>query len=435
MHLYRKYIRQILALLLIVFVVGTCVYVYATEDSESQSEESAQTEDTEKSDNEDDGDGKEVDEKEEDNSEKLDDLENQRQDTIDAINNLKNSISSVQEDIDSLQAEKSTIQSYINRLDSQMNALASEIAEFEEKIEEKITDIEETKEALEEAKVACDEQYDSMKMRIQFIYENPSESLIEMLCSSDNIAEFINRADYVASMSEYDRSMMNKLIETKEEIAEKEETLEAELEELEMMQDELEVQKTKVNASINAKKGELSAKASELSAASGEQSDYEEQLEEQEKLLNEIEEQIARAANPDAYTGSTTGFIWPCPSYTRISSYFGPRPQPTAGASTNHKGIDLAAPYGSSILASAAGVVTASKYSSSAGNYIVIAHGNGVSTVYMHCSSLLVSVGETVEQGQVIAKVGSTGYSTGNHLHFGVIKNGTYVDPLGYVSP
>ena len=166
-----------------------------------------------------------------------------------------------------------------------------------------------------------------------------------------------------------------------------------------------------------------------------EQNGYKSELEQQEKLLNEIEEQIARAANPDAYEGSATGFVWPCPAYTRISSYFGPRPQPTAGASTNHKGIDLAAPYGAAILASAAGKVTTATYSKSAGNYIVIAHGNGMSTVYMHCSALLVSVGQVVNQGDVIAKVGSTGYSTGNHLHFGVIKNGSYVNPMGYVSP
>ena len=209
--------------------------------------------------------------------------------------------------------------------------------------------------------------------------------------------------------------------------------LEAELEELSMMQEELEQQKKQVNDTINKKKGELSSKAAEITDASAEQSDYQKQLKEQERLLDEIEDQIARAANPDAYTGSTTGFIWPCPAYTRISSYFGPRPQPVPGASTNHKGIDLAAPYGSNILASAAGVVTTAKYSASAGNYVVIAHGNGMSTVYMHASSLLVSVGQTVSQGQVIAKVGSTGYSSGNHLHFGVIKNGTYVNPLGYI--
>ena len=425
MHLYRKYIKQGLAFLLLLLIVCTCVpNVYATEDSESQTEEKSQSEDLE-----------DDEEEEEDNSEELDRLEDERQQTLDAIDDLKNSINSVQQDINSLQAEKNSIQSYINQLDKKMSTLASEISKFEEQIEEKITDIEETKEELEEAKIACDEQYEFMKMRIQLIYENPSASLIEMLCSSDNIAEFINRADYVASMSNYDRDMMDKLIATKEEIALKEETLEAELEELEMMQAELESQKKKVNASINSKKGELTAKANELGDATADQAAYKKQLEEQERLLNEIEDQIARAANPDAYQGSATGFIWPCPAYTRISSYFGPRPQPVPGASTNHKGVDLAAPYGSAILASASGVVTTSTYSKSAGNYIVLAHGSGMSTVYMHASALLVSVGETVEQGEVIAKVGSTGYSSGNHLHFGVIKNGTYVNPLNYISP
>lgn len=419
MKLYRKYIKRGLTFLLLLIIVCTSLpYVYAAEDSESRQEETESAE---------------SEEQEEDNSEKISELENQRQETIDEINGLKNTINDVQKEIDSLQSEKNTIQSYINQLDKQMSTLSSELAGFEEKIEEKISDIEDTKAQLEETQIACDEQYDSMKMRIQYIYENPSESLIEMLCNSANIAEFINRADGVASMSDYDRRMMEKLIDTKEEIAFKEETLEAELEELEMMQAELETQKKKVNDSINAKKGELSSKAAEIGDASAEQGNYRKQLEEQEKLLNDIEDQIAKTANPDAYEGSTTGFIWPCPAYTRISSYFGPRPQPVPGASTNHKGVDLAAPYGSNILASAAGVVTTSRYSESAGNYIVIAHGNGISTVYMHASSLLVSVGETVSQGQVIAKVGSTGYSSGNHLHFGVIKNGTYVDPMGYI--
>jgi len=427
MNLYRKYIKQGLAFLLLLLIVCTSVpYAYATEDDEHQTETSSQTEDE---------DDEEDDEEEEERLEELERLEDERQQTLEAIDSLKNSISSVQSDINSLKAEKNNIQSYINQLDKKMNTLANEIAEFEEQIEGKIEDIEETKEELEKAKIACDEQYESMKMRIQFIYENPSQSLFEMILSSDNVADLINRADYVASMSSYDRNMMDKLVETKEEIILKEATLEAELEELELMQEELERQKKNVNASINAKKGELSAKNNELGTANADQATYKAQLEEQERLLNEIEDQIARTANPDAYKGSITGFIWPCPAYTRISSYFGPRPQPTPGASTNHKGVDLAAPYGSAILASAAGVVTTSTYSKSAGNYIVIAHGNGISTVYMHCSALLVSVGETVEQGEKIAKVGSTGYSTGNHLHFGVIKNGSYVNPLNYISP
>lgn len=402
MKIYHKYIKQLLAGLMLLCVLGVSVpYVNATGTSES--------------------------------NQNVSELENQRQETLEEIENLKNSINDVKEELDSLKTEKNTIQKYINQLDQKFNNLTAEIEEFEKKIEEKKTDIEETKIKLEEAKIACDEQYAAMKLRIQFIYENPSASLFELVLSSESLAEALNRADNVFAMSEYERKMMDKLTATKEEIALQEITLEAELEELDMMQAELEKQKVKVNASINEKKGELRSKTSEISDANAEQSDYQKQLEEQEKLLDEIEEQIARAANPNAYEGEVTGFIWPCPAYTRISSYFGPRPQPVPGASTNHKGVDLAAPYGANILASASGVVTTSKYSVSAGNYVVIAHGNGISTVYMHASSLLVSVGQTVTQGQVIAKVGSTGYSSGNHLHFGVIKNGTYVNPLNYI--
>ena len=130
-----------------------------------------------------------------------------------------------------------------------------------------------------------------------------------------------------------------------------------------------------------------------------------------------------------------TSFIWPCPSSSRITSNFGGRESPTEGASSNHQGIDIGASTGSNILAAASGVVTIATYSSSAGNYVMISHGGGVSTVYMHCSSLLVSEGEQVSQGQVIAKVGSTGYSTGPHLHFGIRSGGSYVNPLNYVSP
>ncbi len=402
MHLFDRYIKKgaILILLLVVFV-SSVPQVYATEDNKNQEE--------------------------------LDRLENERQETLDAIEGLKDSISSAQKDIDKLEVEKEGIQSYINKLDKQAASLSSEISSFEEKISQKATDIEVTQAELEEAKIACDEQYEAMKKRIQFTYENPGASLFELLFSSKSMAEFINHADNVAFIAGYDRDMMQKLTETKDTIDLKEKTLQAELEELEMMQEELKSQKKKVSTSLSNKKGELNAKNDDIGDAKADQKDFQKQLEEQERLLNEIEDQIARAANPDAYEGEVSGFIWPCPGYTRISSYFGPRPQPTAGASTDHKGVDLAAPEGTAILASASGKVTTATYSKSAGNYIVIAHGNGMSTVYMHCSKLLVSVGETVQQGEVIAKVGSTGYSTGNHLHFGVIKNGKYVDPLGYV--
>ena len=121
------------------------------------------------------------------------------------------------------------------------------------------------------------------------------------------------------------------------------------------------------------------------------------------------------------------------PGYNTITSYFGNRNAPTAGASTNHKGIDIACDTGASIVAASAGTVIVSTYNVGEGNYVCIDHGGGVVTVYMHNSQLLVSVGETVTAGQTIALAGSTGYSTGPHCHFGVRVDGTYVDPLGYL--
>jgi murein DD-endopeptidase MepM/ murein hydrolase activator NlpD len=131
---------------------------------------------------------------------------------------------------------------------------------------------------------------------------------------------------------------------------------------------------------------------------------------------------------------SSKGFIWPVPASSRITSTFGNRNQPTEGASTFHKGLDIGASTGTKIIAAASGTVVTSAYSVSAGNYIMLSHGDGVYTVYMHCSKLLVSVGQTVSRGDNIALVGSTGVSTGPHLHFGVNIGGEYVDPSKYVS-
>ena len=122
-------------------------------------------------------------------------------------------------------------------------------------------------------------------------------------------------------------------------------------------------------------------------------------------------------------------------SLIHISSGFGDRESPTEGASSNHKGLDIGASTGADIIAAADGEVVIATYSYSAGNYIMLDHGGGVSTVYMHCSQLLVKKGDKVKQGQLIAKVGSTGYSTGPHLHFGIRSGGTYVNPKKYVSP
>lgn len=169
--------------------------------------------------------------------------------------------------------------------------------------------------------------------------------------------------------------------------------------------------------------------------------EYDEDIKAQDAVIKQIEAQIKKqkeAANAGAGNVTLTydggKFIHPCPGYTRISSEFGWRLHPTLKVNKYHNGVDLAAPYATPIYAAYKGTVAGAGYNSSMGNYVMIDHGGGLFTIYMHASKLLVSTGQTVTAGQNIALVGSTGRSTGNHLHFGVRLNGSYVDPMSYIS-
>lgn len=414
----KSIFRMLLVVVLMGAVMGQAVcsslYVVAEHDDEEDSDEEDDDDDEER------------------------ELEQQRQNTLKEIDSIKSDISTVEKKITDLKNAKSSLQTYINQLDRQVNSLAAQISDLEEKIEEKEAEIEVQKAELQKAEENAAEQYALAKKRIQYMYEQGDQSFLTLLLESESLADMMNRAEYAVQMSDYDRRMMGELKEIRDLIAEHKALLEEEQEEQEILLKELESQKTAVNKAISAKSQEIASYQSQINSASGEQGEYEKQLAEQEKLLDQIEAQIAAAAAAKASAsdgdGGASGFIWPCPASKRITSYFGPRKAPVAGASTYHKGIDIGASSGSAIVASAAGRVTTAAYSSSAGNYVVISHGNGISTVYMHASALYVSEGAAVSQGQKIAAVGSTGYSTGPHLHFGVIVNGSYVNPLNYVN-
>lgn len=364
-------------------------------------------------------------------------LERQKKDTLNKINDIKSDLTQVKKNIEQLEASKSSLKNYIAQLDREAASLAAQIEKLNEDIEAKKEEIVQAEAELDEAQRIADQQYEDMKLRIQYLYENGTPSYLEMLLTAKSMGDFLNKSTYVKAMSEYDRKMLDEYIAQKEAVADAKAVLEAEEEELNLMADAAEEQKDTVDALIKKKTSEIQSYQAQIDSQNSDAAEFKEDLEEQEKLLNQIEEQIAAAAfanaSADDGDGGASGFVWPCPSSRRITSGFGPRPQPVPGASTNHKGIDIGAAHGSTIVAAAGGRVTTSTYSGSAGNYVVISHGNGLSTVYMHCSALYVSVGDVVSAGQSIAAVGSTGFSTGPHLHFGVIKNGTYVNPLNYV--
>ena len=156
-----------------------------------------------------------------------------------------------------------------------------------------------------------------------------------------------------------------------------------------------------------------------------------------ELLQLQAEEAAARAeairrssGGPANYVGGEMG--WPCPGYTTITSPYGNRTHPTLGVYKLHTGTDIGAPSGAKIVAMNDGTVVTAAYNSAYGNHVIINHGGGIQTLYAHASSLAVSAGQSVTRGQTIAYVGSTGYSTGAHLHFEIIKNGGTVDPMSY---
>lgn len=365
----------------------------------------------------------------------------------DKISSLEEEKKKTEETIQELEKLKADTESYVKELDGELARLDDELSSLDSRITDKEADIEETKAQLEEAKKTEEEQYASMKLRIKYMYEKGDTSYLDLLLESGSMSEMLNRAEYIQQISFYDRKKLTEYGEIKEKIADDEEKLEAEHEELLTLQEQTKAKQDSVEKLVGEKSRELQKYQNQIAANESQLASYQADIEAQENRIQQIEAELKRQEEEarkkaqekgEEYKTVSIGnisFIWPCPSSSRITSGFGGRSSPTEGASSNHKGIDIGASSGSDIVAAADGTVTISTYSYSAGNYIMINHGGGVSTVYMHCSKLLVSVGETVKKGQVIAKVGSTGYSTGPHLHFGVRVNGAYVNPSQYVSP
>ena len=369
------------------------------------------------------------------------------EDAREQVSSMEDEMEKVQQTLTDLEGLKNDTAAYVRELDLSLEQLGAELSSLEEQRISKEEEIAAAQQELEEARQTEENQYEAMKLRIRYMYERGETSYFDILLQSENIADMLNRAEYISQIAEYDRNQLELYARTKEEVAQKEAVLEQEHSELLAVQEATEAKQASVETLLANKQQELQSYEAQIASAENQISEYEKDIALQEARIKEIEEEIRRQeeeARKQAEAAGTTykttslgdiNFIWPCPSSSRITSGFGGRSSPTEGASSNHKGIDIGASTGSDILAAAGGTVTISTYSSSAGNYIMISHGGGVSTVYMHCSQRLVEVGDTVSQGQAIAKVGSTGYSTGPHLHFEIRSGGGNVDPSLYVSP
>ncbi len=354
-------------------------------------------------------------------------------------NALKSGLTNVQSLIESLEQEKNDLLGYITELDSDLSVIDEKIDDLTVQIGLKEQEIEQKNIELAEAEETEREQYELMKKRVKFMYEKGGKSSIEMLLDSGSFTEFLNKAEFIGKVTAYDRRMLDKYIEAEQAVADKKAELEEQNRELLETQDNLRNEQEAMETLIAHKEEEIHKYETDISNKETAVKEYEAEIAAQDQIIKDLEATIIAEKKrlieenrkPIVYDGGK--FAWPAPDYKRISDDYGMRMHPTLGVEKFHNGIDLAAPAGSRILAAYDGEVIGTGYSSTMGNYVMIDHGDGLISLYMHASAVLVSKGQTVVRGEQIAKVGSTGRSTGPHLHFGVRKDGSYVSPWNYL--
>ena len=355
------------------------------------------------------------------------------------VKNLKSNLT----DIEALKAEleksKSDLAAYVTQLDGELSSIQAKIEQYNTLITEKEQQIEVTTEELNEAIRQQEDQYEAMKKRIKFMYEKGDTFYLETIFASTSLSDMVNKADYIEALSQYDKNKLDEYVRIKEMVQLCKEELEAEKEVLDEAKLAVEAEEANVSSLLHEKERQLTSVASDISNKEAAIKEYEAMIAQQNEEIAALEKAVAEekarleAENAQARIYNGGMFTWPCPGYKKISDEYGNRMHPIYGIEKFHNGIDLAAPAGTAILAAYDGDVVAAAYSSSMGNYIMIDHGSGLYTIYMHCSALYVSKGQAVTKGQNIAAVGSTGNSTGNHLHFSVRLNGSYVSPWNYL--
>lgn len=403
-------------------------------------------------------------------------LQENRKDIKNQISDLQTQYQQNSDDIADIVARK-------NVIDQEIGLLHTEIININEQISAYSVLIADQQEELDKAQDRYDELNADCKTRIQAMEEEGTVSYWEVLFKAKNFSDLLDRLNMVEEIASSDTRRLQELSEAAQRVETAQQELAAEKGELEGTRTELD----NAQNELDVKRQEADDLIVQLIAKSEELKQQQVDLEEEdEALLDEIarkeqeyneaklEEWLAYMAtyvppttvapsipisdpngnnsgtnNGSTGSGSSSGgnsssggsssnvtvgssWLVPC-SYRMVSSPFGFRESPTTGASKYHQGVDLAAPAGTPIIASRGGTVTVAGYSNSAGYYVTINHGDGFSSIYMHMTNYVVSSGQKVNQGQTIGYVGSTGISTGNHLHFGIAQNGAYVNPCNYV--
>lgn len=332
---------------------------------------------------------------------------------------LKSQVSALSGDISSLEKQISLLDGQIEAQEDEIAAQEELLAQLEILVEEKTIEL-----AASEEDQA--NQYARMKERVRYMVEHDSTSQLAILLASDSFADFLNRWEIVQQISVRDEKLFEELQAIRDKVTVEKQELE-----------ETQAEAIETKALMDANKAELdaqhAAKVKALQKAEAEKAAankaYADMIEKEEDLMEQYKKAAAQLASQSTYVGGK--FMWPLPAANNvITCKYGYRTHPVTKKYKLHTGIDLRASTGTKVYAANKGTVTTSGYSSAWGNYIIINHGGGYTTLYAHLSRRNVSKGATVKQGDVIGLSGNTGYSTGPHLHFEINKNGSSYDPL-----
>lgn len=346
--------------------------------------------------------------------------------------------------IQNSQTKKEEIQKSLDKIIENITATSNQLSAAEDELDKVNESLSKNQAALKEAQKKEQQQTDSLRKRLRAIYEDGSLSYFNILMSSESIFDFFYKIEIIKEITEYDNNLLNTIKSTRAEIEDKQQQIEADKTAAEEKRAVVASKKQALDAQSQEKKNLIDKENESIEAAKARLAKIEAEEEQTRREIAAREAEARRKAEEAAKKNGTTytpvvynasGMIWPVPSCHIVTSEYKMRVHPVTRQYKLHTGMDIGCRTGSAVVAAQAGTVLTASYNTAYGNYVVVSHGNGVSTLYAHNSSLLVSAGQTVKQGQTIARSGNTGYSTGPHMHFEVLINGNPVNPRGYVSP
>lgn len=371
------------------------------------------------------------------NNEK-DKIESEIADSKKKINSLKSQKADKEEYASALMEQVELLQDKLDNLEDSRDSLQSEINAVEKQIAQTQADIDKAQKEIEAKEKEFEGVYEEYCQRLRAMYISGNVSVLEVLLESGDISSILTRAEMVKSVSEQDSATLDELMTKMQEIQKQRQELSDKKLQLKEDKETLNTRKKELQASIdeyNSSKAELDDQIEECNAAirsiESTQAEIQETIEDNEAELAAINEALSSSTNRPGsgnYTPGTGQLGYPT-SYRKISAGY-----PNYSSGAYHGGVDWPCPTGTAVHASDSGVVViAKRLTYSYGQYILIDHGNGLSTLYAHNSSLVVSQGQSVQKGQIIAYSGETGNATGPHVHFEVRLNGTRVNPMNYL--